>query len=482
MAGWSNSINGDVMQVPGEVDYWIVKLNDTGAIQWKGLFGGNRLEYAYSIQQTFDNGYIVAGWSNSTDVDGDVTGVHGSEDYWIVKLNDSGIIQWQKSLGGSREDMATSIRQTRDSGYIVAGLSISSDGDVTGIRGSIDYWIVKLNDTGAIEWQRSLGGSDGDAAHSIQQTKDGGYIVAGFSHSTDGDITVDFGDRYFDYWVVKLSDTGAIEWQRSLGGSRHDKAYSIQQTIDGGYIVAGCSESIDYDVTGNHGEVDYWIVKLNATGVLEWERSLGGSKDDIAFSIHQTKDRGYIVAGESYSNDGDVTAHIGIEHFCDFWVVKLNDTGAILWEKSLGGASFDYAKCIQQTEDGGYIVAGVTTSNDGDVTGHHGGEISDFWIVKLSPEVVNSVESESAMTRTASITPNPASSSATLTLESDEDGVCEVQIISVTGATLKEYSTHLSIGKQDIALTGLESLPSGMYEVSVKQGYKTLQTKLILQR
>jgi hypothetical protein len=277
-------------------------------------------------------------------------------------------IDWQKSLGGSATDDATSIQQTTDGGYIVAGFSYSTDGDVTGHHGGSDYWIVKLDVTANLQWQKSFGGLSEDYPYSIQQTTDGGYIVAGYSSSTDGDVTGNHGGG--DCWVVKLDATGNLQWQRLLGGSEYDFANSIQQTTDGGYIVAGGSASADGDVTGNHGGEDYWVVKLDATGNLLWQKSFGGSDDEEAWSIQQTTDGGYIVAGSSYSTDGDVTGNHGGE---DYWIVKLYATGNLQWQKSLGGSGDEDAWSIQQTTDDGYIVAGESFSINGDVTGNHDG-------------------------------------------------------------------------------------------------------------
>jgi len=232
------------------------------SIQWQKSLGGNGQDEAVSIQQTIEGGYIVAGYSDSNS--GDVSGHHNSEnnfenyDYWIVKLDDQGILQWQKSLGGTNEDVAYSIRQTVDNGYIIAGSSNSNDGDVTGNHGdfSNDFWIVKLDNIGKLMWERSLGGSGKEEATSIQQTTDKGYIVSGFSNSNDGDVT-NIHSHLYDYWVVKLDSTGILQWQKALGGYNDDRANYIEQTEDGGYIVAGYSSSNDGDVTTNHGSSDY---------------------------------------------------------------------------------------------------------------------------------------------------------------------------------------------------------------------------------
>ncbi len=177
-----------------------------------------------------------------------------------------------------------------------------------------------------------------------------------------------------------------IEWQKCLGGSKTEIANSIQQTTDNGYIVAGTTWSKDGNVSGNHGGYDFWVVKLNSSGGIQWQKCLGGSDEDMANSIQQTTDGGYIVAGYTKSNNGDVSGKHG---WSDFWIVKLNSAGQIEWQKCLGGGISDYAKSIQQTTDGGYIVAGFTESNDGDVNGWHLGfdydwPSTDFWVVKLN--------------------------------------------------------------------------------------------------
>lgn len=213
-------------------------------------------------------------------------------------------------------------------------------------------------------------------AQSIELTNDGGFIVAGSTHSDDGNVSGNHGMS--DFWIVKLDSEGVLEWQKCLGGSGHDWAHSVQQTADGGYILAGSTESNDGDVTGNHGGQDFWIVKLKEDGELEWQRCLGGSSNDTASAVQQTIDGGYIVSGYTESNDGDVSGNRGNS---DYWLVKLSSSGDLLWQKCLGGSDHDYSHSLQQTTDGGYILAGSSRSNDGDVTGNQGDY--DFWVVKL---------------------------------------------------------------------------------------------------
>ena len=241
-------------------------------------------------------------------------------------------IEWEKSFGGSDSDIPSKMFLTSDNGYVIAGSSRSNDGDLTQNQGTHDYWVVKISSTGQLEWQKSLGGSQGETAYSIIQTNEGGYIVSGFtrSYTNDGDITVHYGGE--DIWVVKLDSQGNIEWEKSYGGSSNEGGNDIIQTIDGGYIIAGSSSSDDGDVSNNKGGVDYWVVKITNTGMIEWEKNYGGSGNDSAERILQLNDGSYIIVGTTTSNDGDVSSNQGGN---DFWIVKLQPDGLIEWEKNI---------------------------------------------------------------------------------------------------------------------------------------------------
>jgi len=173
-----------------------------------------------------------------------------------------------------------------------------------------------------------------------------------------------------------------IEWEKNFGGTGSDRASTVRQTIDGGYVIAGCSKSGNLDVGGNNGDCDYWIIKIDESGNLEWEKNYGGSGYDIANSIEQTLDGGYIVAGSSTSNNGDVGENYGRN---DYWIIKIDNLGNLQWENNFGGSDRDSANSIQQTTDGGYIVAGGSASTDGDVGGNMGTPYDDYWIIKLDP-------------------------------------------------------------------------------------------------
>jgi hypothetical protein len=306
----------------------------------------------------------------------------------VVKLTSAGDTMWTKSIGGSFADVANSVKQTPDGGYVIAGYSGSNDYDVSNHNGCtsnndpcFDVWVIKLDANGNLLWEKSLGGEEFDSAFEVQLTSDGGSVLACTSASTTGDIIGNHGGK--DCWIVKLTSNGEIEWQNSMGGLADDEAKSIKQTSDGGFIVAGFSSSNDGNVSGNHGGSDYWIVKLDTEGSIVWQKSFGGSLNDFGQSIYQNDDGGFVAVGSSTSNDGDVTGNHG---GADYWVIQLDADGNLEWQKSMGGSGNDYGTSIEQLPEEKYIVAGYSDSPDGDVSGNHSS--LDFWIAKLTFECV----------------------------------------------------------------------------------------------
>ena len=394
VAGLTRSSDGDVFVNHGKNDFWVVKQDAQGNIQWSNSFGGSQNDEAYFISLTSDDAYIVAGLSYSDD--GDATVNHGDADYWIVKIDAIGNLQWQKSFGGSGFDKANCIEQTSGGGYIIAGYSTSVDGDVTGNHGKRDFWVVKITDAGDMEWQKTLGGSYNEKAYSIKETPDGGYVVFGFSGSNDGDVTNNHGG--FDYWLTKINSSGNLEWQKTYGGTQSDIGAVLALDADG-YVLTGQSKSSDGDATYNNGGYDYWTVKTDFDGNLQWQKSYGGSSEDIAYSVAKTTGNGYIINGSSTSVDGDVTGNHGIK---DAWVVKLHSDGSFNWGLSLGGTAKDGGSFVEQTTDGGYIATCTSGSNDGDVNGNHGDD--DYWLVKLDADFATGVP---MVSNKQSVYPNP---------------------------------------------------------------------------
>jgi uncharacterized delta-60 repeat protein len=329
VAGYTNSFGA------GHSDFWILKLNSDGTVAWQKTYGGSDDEEAYSIQQTSDGGYIVAGTTTPM--------APTNYDFWVLKLNSDGTVAWQKTYGGSGNEFLTSIQQTQDGGYIVAGWSDSSG------AGSYDLWVLKLNPDGSIAWQKTYGGPYIDRANSVQQTSDGGYIAAGETSS---------GGEGNYAWVLKLNSDGSIAWQKTYRGDIGNSFNSIQQTQDGGYVVAGSTGS---SYSGGN-DYDLWVLKLNSDGSTDWAKAYEEPSygNEVARSIQQTSDGGYIVVG--FTGDKEWPTPV------DSWVLKLNSDGTIIWQRAYDRGDIESASSVQQTSDGGYIVAGWA---------------DDVWVLKL---------------------------------------------------------------------------------------------------
>jgi gliding motility-associated-like protein len=361
----------------------------TPATQWQKCFGGPGADISQSIEPTLDGGYILAGTIN--EAGGDVSGFHGAYpngDLWVVKLDASGGIQWQRSYGGSQSEGQATIRQAPDGSYTVLGFCGSpvGDGDVTAMdRGSVgglptqNYWLLHLDNAGNILSQRKYGGGY-DYPTNFHFTPDGGIIMSGYvGDRAGGDITFTYGN--LDGWITKLDNTGAIEWQRVIGGSYLDQLNDVAVMPDGTYVATGYSASPE--LAGQHGGGDILAVKLDHDGNVLWLRCLGGKGEDDGLSVVVSPDGGCILAGYTKSIDGNVQGNHNFNGTADYWVVKVNDDGVVLWQRCYGGVGDDRLYSAVATNDGAYLLAGITGSSivDGDVT--CGDILTTGWVLKI---------------------------------------------------------------------------------------------------
>ncbi len=309
----------------GGADAWLIKTDASGDTLWTKTYGGVDDDYAESVQQTTDGGYILTGMTESFGV--------GDFDVWLIKTDASGDTLWTKTYGGSYWDYGYSVQQTTDEGFIIAGITRSFG------AGGIDVWLIKTDTLGDTLWTKAFGGGDNDLGSSVQQTTDGGFIVAGYTGS--------LGAGSHDVWLIKTDSLGDTLWTKTFGGSDYDVGSSVQQTTDGGYIVSGRTSSY------GSGTASVYLVKTNASGDTLWTKALGGDGYDEALSVQQTTDGGYVMAG--FTSSFGVVGH-------DVLLVKTNDLGDTLWTKTIGGYDYEWGYSVQQTTDGGYIVAGYTGS------------------------------------------------------------------------------------------------------------------------
>jgi len=419
LGGYSDSdISGDKTENSnGNEDFWILKMDSLGNIQWQNTIGGSDEDQLWIIERTMDGGYILGG-STQSDISGDKTDANnGYRDYWVVKIDSVGTIQWQNSIGGNSFEDLSNIKQTADGGYILGGMSDSPiSGDKTESNMIVDYWIVKIDASGNIQWENTIGGSEVDYFSYIIQTTDGGYILGGESASNiSGDKTENTNGQY-DLWIVKIDATGTIQWQNTIGGSDFEFLYSIQQTTDGGYMLGAASSSpISGDKTENcNGLADYWIVKIDSTGTIQWQNTIGGNSLDELSAAWQTADGGYILGGTSYSQmSGDKTEN-SIGGY-DYWIVKTDASGNIQWQNTIGGSDEDALGSIQQTTDGWYILGGFSYSSiSGDKTENCLGQ-TDYWLVKMGPDTsTGTLDSPPGINNWCYVYPNPAQSNLTI--------------------------------------------------------------------
>jgi hypothetical protein len=393
----SSGVSSDKTQPnynPAITDYWVVKLDSAGIPQWDRTLGGTGRDDLRCAIPTADGGYLLGGTSSSG-VSGDKTQPgRGLDDYWLVKLDARGATVWDRTLGGINTEQFTSVQQTADGGYVVGGFSYSGvSGDKSqpnrGPQYSSDYWVVKLDAAGAPQWDRTLGGDASDELRRVRQTPDGGYILGGTSWSdASGEKIQDRQGRIVtDYWVVKLGATGQPQWNRDYGTVRDELLADVLPTADGGYLLAGLT--FETGVSGDKsdpgkGGLDGWVVKLDAAGAKQWDRTVGGSSDEGAGTLCPTADGGYAFATYSFSGpSGDRTApRRGTE---DYWLVKLDAAGAKQWDQAVGSSGRNEWYGMQPAPGNGFVLCGYSNgvvSLDKTQPSRGG---NDFWVVKLGP-------------------------------------------------------------------------------------------------
>ncbi|MCC7541669.1 MAG: hypothetical protein IT379_35955, partial [Deltaproteobacteria bacterium] len=371
-----SAVHGRATVRRGE-DVWVGVTDSEGRLLRSTTLGGSGSDVGAALAEAPDGDLVVVATTRSND--GDVSGNHGMTDVWAARLRSSGELVWSRTLGGSSAEHAASIAATRDGGFVIGASTCSDDGDVRGRRCAYDQWVVRIDGDGDVLWSRTYGGSSNEWLIQIVETRDGGFAAIGRTESDDGDVSDNHGT--YDYWVIRLGRTGALRWARTYGSWDWEWGNSIAELPDGGFVLGGytyTSEHFDGDVTTSHGEFDYWVLRIDRAGEIEWQRSFGGGNYELGYGIVPLRSGGFAMIGGSPSADGQVAGNHGD---WDAWLVRMADDGSLLAAHALGGSGYDAGYAIVEDALGRLVVLGETYSDDGDVRGLHGDE--DVWLVAI---------------------------------------------------------------------------------------------------
>ena len=328
---------------------WIVKTDAQGNMEWNKTYGGIQEDIGYAIIATADGGYAIAG---STESFGARALYSGSHDMWLIKTDAQGNMEWNKTYGEQYWEKAYAIAATSDGGYILAGeQNISPSGN---------FWVVKTDGQGNMEWNKTYGGDLREIAYSVVEASDGGYAVAGYTWSFTS-----AGKQ--DFWLVKTDGLGNVEWNQTYGGPGFDVAYSLISTSDGGYAIAGQSNSF------GTGDDDFWLVKTDVNGNMMWNKKYGSTESEGAYALIETSDGGYAIAG--YANADILQASLPI-FTQDGWLVKTDANGNVEWHQMYGNVWDNKFRSVVEV-DGGYVLAGNWGT-------YNNPEDGDFWLIKVN--------------------------------------------------------------------------------------------------
>ncbi|MBU1935932.1 T9SS type A sorting domain-containing protein [bacterium] len=423
-------------------DFWMVKTGENGDSLWCRAYGDQNSDWCYSVHQTADGGYALAGYTESL--------MSGRSDFLLLKTDENGDSLWSRTYGGLCDDYCQAAAITSDGGYLLVGMTINCE------EFHYDFFILKTDANGDSLWSRTYGGSRDDVCSSVAQTSDGGYILGGWTNS--------FGPGMpwsNNFWLIKTDANGDSLWSRIYGGRDDDECYSVLQTSDGGYVSAGVKR-----LSSPHWpDPDMWIIKMDANGDSLWSRTFGKGGSEECHCVRQTEDGGYILAG--YTNSYGARS-------LDFWLVRLDEHGERLWARTLGGGGGDVGYSVVQTSDGGYAVAGYTFS--------FGNGGSDFWLVKMGPEL-SAEPSENLLPRDYVLHqnyPNPFNPITEIVYEMPRAGNVSLRVFDILGREVATLSDgQVGAGVHQVRFDG-SYLPSGIYFYYLRVENFTSAKKMLL--
>ncbi|MBU3678950.1 MAG: hypothetical protein FGM32_05000 [Candidatus Kapabacteria bacterium] len=462
-AGWTNSTDGDVQGARSSYDLWVAKFNANGDVIWKVTRGGSADDGAEDVIETADGGVLVVGSTNSSD--GDVGPTRGNADLWVIRLDSSGKVLWQKTLGGSSSEYAKSVTETSDHSIVIVGVTGSSDGDVDLSLGQSDAWIVKLDSVGTLQWQTTRGGDLNDFAYSVLETRDGSYVVAGELGARQ------LGWVQSDAWILKFGQDGRLLWQKTFGSSSHaDWLESVVESVDGGLIACGRVPPANEPGSGAA------VIKLDSVGNVQWVSFMERTNCAAALDVALSPNGMLLVSGLAINPVNNITKR-GNE---DIVLVCLAEgTGKYLWQKVIGGTATDNGLDVQWTVDSGFVVAGYTASSDGDVVASKGN--GDAWIVKLRNNPTAGLFDAAPIAQLRAY-PNPASSRLTVEFPCDFPFNGPLQVMSVDALGRLNALACVPAPSVQSLLVDVSELAAGSHILHVSDGTRAFLVRCVIVR
>jgi len=431
-------LTGQTNFSPTDVDAWLVKTNSQGDLVWSQMNGGSQYESAHDVVLRNDGGYAVAGTTTSSG--------NGTWDTYFARFGANGNFQNSVYWGEAGVDISYSMVQAPDGGFVIGGETVIN-GD------NYEMLLVRTDSAGGYLWSQHYGGNQFEGCRAIRPAADGGYLLAGYTGS--------YGAGASDFWLVKTNPFGAIEWTRTYGGAGWEYCLAISRTHDGGNLLAGYT----YPTGGSPS--NFYVVKTDPNGTFEWSRTYGGSGDDRCFAIAQTPDGGYALGGFTMSY-GSGNA--------DFWLLKISAAGDSLWSRTFGGPAHDYCTSLEWTGDGGFVLAGYTSS--------FGVAGEDIWLVKTGPENLSSASAPQIVPLAYGLEPNypnPFNGATTIRFVVPQAGRVTVRSHDVLGRQVELITDGFySAGRHTLAWD-CPDCPSGTYLITLSaDGFRATQRAMLV--
>ena len=465
------SNNDDFAGTNGEFDATLIKFDADGNIIWKKTYGGSASEGFWSVIEKAGGNLIAVGYTFSND--GDVSGNHGGADLWMVLLNSDGDLLTQRCFGGTADDFAAGITMTAKY-YYLFGVTNSNDGNVSGNHGDFDAWVLKLRKSnGKIVWSKCYGGSGYDDAY-VGLRAGTAPLISGFTYSTDGDFTSQHGDgATADLYAIKLDQSGNIIWSRCYGGSGDETSFRGALMADGNLVLSAGTTSNDGDISGLIGYENSWIPKINVhNGNIIWS-VLQGTTDDASVStgVIPTADNGAVSLSVTVPPPYDYSLYTP-------QVIKIDAGGNITHIDTVGGSNGEFLYDGVEQENGDLVICGVSSSNDGDVSGNHGSD--DQWLLKLTPQPERLQATVSNVSLSLQCFPNPADNHATIQLTLDEPASMNILVTDVLGKIVYTEIKTNAVGSYSKTFN-VCNWSKGIYFIRCKAGSKIYTGKLMVE-